>query len=208
MRQAVKSRRLAVLLAVAATGLVAAGVSYAVIPDANGVVHGCYDTKTGALRVIDPSQGQTCVPKENPLSWNQTGPTGPTGPQGPQGQQGPAGPGVPAVATIAFDGTVNSTFSRNVTQANVTHPQTGVYCIGGLSFQPKIAVGNGRRGLGTVNGSVGFTNTDTIVTANVIDPSGGNNLFGCAVGDQVEVLTYSTSQGALVDRGFQVSLED
>ena len=47
MRHAMKGRRLAVLLTVAVGGLVAAGISYAVIPDANGVIHGCTTRRQG-----------------------------------------------------------------------------------------------------------------------------------------------------------------
>ena len=59
------------------------GIAWADIPD-SGVIHGCYATKDGTLRVIDTSAGQSCdTKKEQPLSWNQTGPTGPTGSTGP-----------------------------------------------------------------------------------------------------------------------------
>ena len=72
----------------------AGGVAYATIPDSNSVIHSCYATKDGSLRVIDTGVGQSCHPKESPLKWNAQGPTGPTGPpgsQGPKGDQGPAG---------------------------------------------------------------------------------------------------------------------
>jgi len=81
------------------------------IPDASGVIHGCYHrtanpgTRPGALRVIDTDRGQSCYADENPLDWSAnagatgatgptgvTGPTGPTGPAGPTGATGPTGP--------------------------------------------------------------------------------------------------------------------
>jgi hypothetical protein len=80
--------------------ILAAGLA---IPDAGGVIHGCYD-KSGALRVID-SATASCSTKETALNWNQTGPQGPagpigaTGPAGATGAQGPAGPqGPPGVS--------------------------------------------------------------------------------------------------------------
>ncbi len=73
----------------AALGITAA--VQASIPDAGGVIHGCYKTNQGTLRVIDPAQGQTCSNGESPLDWSQTGPAGAQGPQGQQGQQGPKG---------------------------------------------------------------------------------------------------------------------
>jgi hypothetical protein len=60
--------------------LAAGGIAYASIPDANGVIHGCYAKINGQLRVIDPSLGGACTSSEKPLNWNQTGPTGPRGP--------------------------------------------------------------------------------------------------------------------------------
>ena len=74
------------VVAVAIVGalLVAGGIAYATIPDASGVIHGCYN-KTGqaTLRVIDTDKGQACSSSETPLNWSQTGPTGPQGPTGP-----------------------------------------------------------------------------------------------------------------------------
>jgi hypothetical protein len=61
----------------------ASAVAVAAIPDANGVIHGCRDKKTGALRVIDSEAGQSCTSREAALAWNQTGPAGPQGPPGP-----------------------------------------------------------------------------------------------------------------------------
>ena len=83
-------RRLALVVVLA---LVGAGIAYAAIPDSSGVIHGCYSTKNGALRVIDSSA--KCANGEVALNWNQQGPkgdTGATGPQGAVGPQGPAGP--------------------------------------------------------------------------------------------------------------------
>ena len=67
------------------------GIAYASIPDSNGVIHGCYKTVGGSLRVIDNDAGATCNGAETPLNWSQTGPQGPQGEQGPTGEQGPQG---------------------------------------------------------------------------------------------------------------------
>ena len=70
-------------------------IAYASIPDEDGVIHVCYRTSNGALRVID-SAVESCNGNELPLTFNQTGPQGPTGPEGPQGVPGPLGPqGIP-----------------------------------------------------------------------------------------------------------------
>ena len=89
---------IAVTTAVLATGI-AGTVAVASIPDTGGQFHGCYNNKTGALRVIDPSKSGTqgnCVTSpasqaETGITWNQTGPQGLAGPVGPAGPQGPKG---------------------------------------------------------------------------------------------------------------------
>ncbi|MDX6397015.1 MAG: hypothetical protein QOJ43_423 [Gaiellaceae bacterium] len=97
------------LLACTGTIVVASvGVAYAAIPNSgNGVINGCYEKKTGILRVIDAQAGKSCLGFETPISWSQkgepgaagaagapgaVGPAGPTGPTGPRGLEGPEGP--------------------------------------------------------------------------------------------------------------------
>jgi hypothetical protein len=75
---------------VVGVGVAAGGIAYASIPDASGVIHGCYVKANGKLRVID-SRGKGCQKGETPLNWNQTGPTGPTGPTGTTGPTGATG---------------------------------------------------------------------------------------------------------------------
>jgi len=67
------------------------GLGRATIPDAAGIIHGCYNATNGSQRIIDTSL-QSCKTNEVPIQWNQTGPPGPVGAQGPQGTQGPPGP--------------------------------------------------------------------------------------------------------------------
>jgi hypothetical protein len=74
------------LLAVVSAAAIGGGVAYATIPDASGVIHGCYKNANGQLRVIDPAVSQ-CLPSETAISWNQTGPPGPPGPPGISGYE-------------------------------------------------------------------------------------------------------------------------
>jgi hypothetical protein len=78
-----------VALAIVGALLVAGGIAYATIPDASGMIHGCYNKTQGSLRVIDSDKAQTCSNGEAPLNWSQTGPQGI---QGPKGDTGPTGP--------------------------------------------------------------------------------------------------------------------
>jgi hypothetical protein len=71
-------KRQLTVLAVIAAGLAAGGIAYASVPDASGVIHGCYQKVNGQLRVIDSST-DNCGPSEVALNWNQTGPQGPSG---------------------------------------------------------------------------------------------------------------------------------
>lgn len=82
------------VVAVAATvaSAAAGGYALAAVPN-DGVIHGCYNSKSGALRVIDSSE--SCGKSEYSLSWNQEGPQGPAGPTGATGTDGPVGPAGP-----------------------------------------------------------------------------------------------------------------
>ena len=75
--------------------LLAGGVAFAVgtIPGEDGVIHGCYNNRTGVLRVIDPT-AKSCTDKENSLFWNQQGVPGSDGADGTNGTNGvPGEPG-------------------------------------------------------------------------------------------------------------------
>jgi hypothetical protein len=132
-----------IAIAAVASLTLAAGIAYATIPDSSGVIHGCYKTQNGQLRVIDSG---ACGPSETALDWSQTGPTGaqgPTGPQGPTGSpgptgqqgptgqagprglQGPPGPGILAWAHVSADGTVLGS-SGNV---SIVRAGPGFYCV-------------------------------------------------------------------------------
>jgi hypothetical protein len=60
------------LLAAMAVAL-AGGLAYAAVPDSNGTIHGCYQSGSGALRVVDADVGGKCKPNEKPLDWNAGG---------------------------------------------------------------------------------------------------------------------------------------
>jgi hypothetical protein len=86
----------ALIVAGAVFGIVTA--VQAAIPDASGVLHGCYNAQ-GTLRVID-SPSVACKNGETAIPWNQrgitgakgmTGARGPTGLKGHTGASGPSG---------------------------------------------------------------------------------------------------------------------
>lgn len=95
-------------------------------------VTGYVQNVPGAVRLIDPSAGQTCAAGETETTWNQqglngaTGPKGNTGPAGPTGTSGPAGPAGPIGLTGATGpaGATGSTGATGATgPAGVSGPQ-------------------------------------------------------------------------------------
>lgn len=63
-----------ILVAAVAALLVLGGVAYAAIPDAQGVIHGCYklaNPNRGQVLAIDTDAGQACPNGYAPLNWHQ-----------------------------------------------------------------------------------------------------------------------------------------
>jgi hypothetical protein len=89
--QHISGRRVGLIVSGVVLAFGAGGIANATIPDSSGVIHGCYLTNNGQLRVIDTQLGDTCRPSETALDWNHTGPQGPQGPPGPQGPKGDTG---------------------------------------------------------------------------------------------------------------------
>lgn len=112
---------------------VAAGVAWATIPDGQGVIHTCFKTDNGQLRVVDSA---ACNASETPLSWSQTGPQGTPGPQGPPGPQGdPGAVGPTGPSGLASVIRVQQTFdtTAEVTGGDVACPE-GTTVLGGAGL--------------------------------------------------------------------------
>ena len=89
MKRHLRQRGIRLLLATTVLLAVAAGIAYAAIPDSNGVIRGCYQASSGALRVIGSNPtvgGGKCSAGEKALNWNQRGPTGAKGATGANGK--------------------------------------------------------------------------------------------------------------------------
>ncbi len=105
----------------------AAGIALATIPGTGGVISGCYEKKSGILRVIDAEAGKKCLSFETAISWNQQGQ------QGLQGSQGPKGEGDPGLTgKDGLNGTngVDGKDGVSVTSAN---EPAGAHCAYGGS---------------------------------------------------------------------------
>jgi hypothetical protein len=92
-----KAGVLGLVCALAVTSIVRA-----TIPDASGVIHGCYAKSGSAIYVIDAAV-TTCKNGDTALAWNEQGPSGPVGPTGPTGATGPTGPIGPSDAFLKDD---------------------------------------------------------------------------------------------------------
>lgn len=123
MTSRLRRRDKRLVLAFGAVVVAAAGVAYAAIPSSTGVISGCYNNRTGALRVIDAEAGAMCTTRETPISWNQQGPPGPPGqPPGPQAITVDCGAGekvMDALAQSANASSVTITIKGTCTEAVV-----------------------------------------------------------------------------------------
>jgi len=109
-------------------------------------------------------------------------------------------PGPPAAyAYVSGDGTIviggdGAPHARNVSNADISHPLTGVYCFSGLNFQPRAVVGTG-------------TQETTLVSAQVVVPP-FDSLVDCPTGASVRVRTVDSTSGVLIDARFFIWMED
>jgi polyhydroxyalkanoate synthesis regulator phasin len=98
-----RSRLLSATVGAVVTMLFVGGVASATIP-AGGLINGCYEKRTGLLRVIDAEAGKTCITKyETPISWNAE-----------------LGPEVAALETALADEATARQQADQVLRANVT----------------------------------------------------------------------------------------
>lgn len=192
--------------------------------------------KNGTIQSVDISAKAKRALKGNRGSRGPQGNPGPAGPQGAPGLQGAPGPqgapgekgargeqgpsGTKAYARIAADGTVDPTYAKGITTANVSHPTTGVYCLRNLGFQPKVAVGNAGASIrldpSSPSGYVA-ADFDTIVsTAVLVLPSPDQFAF-CDTEPgpsqaSVRIYLYQTGADApdagFVDRPFRILLDE
>jgi hypothetical protein len=152
-------RRVLIGLAVAGGAFGVASAVQASIPDAAGVIHGCYDNK-GALRVID-SAASICKATETALNWSQAGPKGQTGATGAAGTARDVG-SVNATATPGFD--------PNDTKGwvAVSTPSIGVFCLTpdpGVDISNALMVSLGSPG----GGSTGFVTWSGYCSTNPLE---------------------------------------
>ena len=158
------------------------------------VVNGSLQTKDlskKARRALKGNRG----PRGLQGAQGAAGAQGAKGATGAQGVQGPAGTAV-AYATVEPGGTVYAPESKSITDANIVHPATGVYCFRNLSFTPKTIM---------VAGDNADDANTTLATGFVWRGAG---IGGCTLGtDFARVRTVISTTGALTDLRFKVWFE-
>jgi hypothetical protein len=172
-------RRLSLLGLVVGVGVAVAGIAYASIPDANGVIHACYNADTGALRVFGKSKDfQQCNANEKALDWSQTGPTGLTGPTGPTGATGLTGDTGPTGPTGAIGETGPTGATGPTGDTGATGPTGPTGATGNTGpMGPTGATGP----MGPTGALIGSTQTARGQTAVVVSGNGVEVVNDCTV---------------------------
>jgi hypothetical protein len=152
----------AIVIAMIALFAALAGTSYAALAR-NSVT--TIQVKDRSLLAKDFKSGQ--------LPRGATGAPGPAGPAGPAGPTGPAG-AAKAYARVLAGGDVDDPRARGITDASVSHPSAGVYCI------------DVEGGAINVSGTI-----DSAAPAPGGTFTAGVLLNTCPAGKEVEVKTYS-----------------
>jgi hypothetical protein len=162
----------AIVIAMIALFAALAGTSYAALAR-NSVT--TIQVKDRSLLAKDFKSGQ--------LPRGATGAPGPAGPAGPAGPTGPAG-AAKAYARVLAGGDVDDPRARGITDASVSHPSAGVYCID------------------VEGGAINISGTiDSAAPAPGGTFTAGVLLNTCPAGKEVEVKTYN-SAGAPTDLPF------
>jgi len=102
-------KKLTLTLVGTIAALTLGSIAWAAIPAGNGVINGCYDKASGALRVTDTATNtpKGCSNKEAALTWSQQGPKGDPGLPGPKGDKGD--PGTSHAYTTVGSGVITAT---------------------------------------------------------------------------------------------------
>jgi len=147
----------------------------ATIPDAAGVIHGCYSKPGSNLYVVD-SAVSTCKNGDTALTWNVQGPPGPVGPMGLS--DGFWKNDLKIFTSVNLDGTPtdvetlsqlpagNYMFTATLAFANSAATFANVQCILHTSDNPPVFLSNGVQT--TVGGTANSFGSMTIVGAGTL----------------------------------------
>jgi hypothetical protein len=191
------------IVAVIAVAAIAAGTTaFAAIPDAGGVIHACYDSKTGALRLLDtPTNGfsLSCAPKEAGLTWNQQGPKGDKGNKGDKGDPGPSD-GYAVLTAQPLDPVVTLTVGSSKVVATLNLP-AGKYLVSAKAWlRSDDAIGsNNTCKLNLPNGGFDFQDAETRGGVGIYDaPVSLARPYETASAAQVNLTCWTDLTGVVV----------
>jgi hypothetical protein len=202
-------------ITIALLGTVAAltlgSIAWAAIPNASGVISGCYNKTSGALRVTDPQAKSpaACSAKETSLEWNE---------QGLKGDQGEPGPSHAWAGTPAGDAefiTSPANYGTQVGHLNIAGcagcPKHAYLFLAKLTATPEfddlnvaptpvhcrlqVQDGTGNSydyAFGSVSSAGGkfFTTTLAMQDAWFLPGSGGSVVVGCDATHELQVINF------------------
>jgi hypothetical protein len=155
-----------------------------------------------STRQINPTVIKALKGKAGPTgARGPAGAVGATGAQGAAGAQGVTGAaGAPGSAIgyahllVSAGGvTLDATRSKNVTQANVTHPATGVVCFSGMSFTPR-----------NIDGTDDASSVGNIVVNGALAPDAAVS-FVCGAAGQAAIQIANPATAANTDHDVYVT---
>lgn len=166
MKSTLVARGRRVAIAAVALFAVAGGLAYAAIPDAAGVIHGCYrvstDDQKGQLRAVESAA--SCRSNELPIEWNVAGGPGARGPAGEDGADGTS----PTVSQVdpgtggCLNGGAAITDSAGAT-AYVCNGLNGQDGADGESFSGTFASPNGQYSINVTDTGVTIASPDSSI---------------------------------------------
>jgi hypothetical protein len=199
------------VLAVAVGGAVF-GIATAVqasIPDAHGVIHGCYSTNgakatNGAQLNIVDSAVASCNGNNTAISWNQRGPTGAKGATGSAGQDGSIGKTGPTgptgqKGTNGSDGATGKTGSTGPTGPTGQKGTNGSDGATGKTGSTGPTGPTGQKGINGSNGATGATGPAGAgaTTSSATIPLGTHNVEAATFNNDTVSLTIGCFGGPI-----------
>jgi hypothetical protein len=167
------------LAALAAT--VTVGITPAFAAQASAqAIHGCYNNKSGRLRVV--KAGQSCKEDETAIHWSRTGPAGAAGSagaEGPEGRRGATG-SAGAQGAAGVPGVAGATGPTGATGAAGARGATGATGVTGETGPTGAPGGPGAAGTAGTAGATGGTGSTGEGTTGATGLTGATGATGAA----------------------------
>jgi len=176
-------------------------LSVSVSPALAQTLHGCYNNRTGALRLVS---GDHCSRHESAIEWNVQGPEGPTGAAGAQGVRGATGEAGPE-GPAGLNGVQGAAGPRGATGATGAAGPAGVQGATGAAGPAGAKGATGPSGTAGINGATGPTGPAAGLTGPA-GPTGATGAFLSTLpSGQSETGTWVASSPGAAELGGQAT---